>query len=138
MSSRNLAFRISVVVLALALAFSATAPGTAHAQAAALTSIAHTYSGTYTINGVTAPASFTLVRGIRGGYEATAKLGAKSYLATVTFGNGLLYVNIFRLDKNYNQVYIALISGTLSPDLTTITGNIDYLGRAGTVYLTAK
>lgn len=140
MFNRSLTIRFAVIVTLLVVAtLAVAAPEQAKAQVAALASPAHTYAGTYAVGGQNGTVSITLVRGIgRGMYEGTAKIDGKKYYSNEIFQNGVVYINIFRLDANYNQKIIATMQGTISPDFTTITGPFTLKGTVGTATLTAK
>lgn len=97
-----------------------------------------TYSGTYTLSsGATGPVGIQIARAIQGGWEGYAKLNGKQYSSNAVTST-VWYVNIFFLDKNYQQHVIATMTATLSPDQKTLSGPFVLNGVSGTATLTGK
>ncbi len=125
--------RRSLLIACTLLAVCALAlPWTAHAF------VYTTYSGSYALsNGATGPVGIQIARAIQGGWEGYAKLNGKQYSSNAVT-SGAWYINIFYLDRNYQQHVIATMTATLSADQKTLTGPFVLNGVSGTATLTGK
>ena len=132
--------RYFLSALAAVMLFAFSAPVTAQAQSPALASMAWSYSGKFSVGPRRGAVSFAVARGIRPGmWEGTAVLNGKQmYSNGIVQADGTMVVNFFTLDANYNQVQVASLTGTFSPDYVTIKGPFTYQGRVGQAALKAQ
>ena len=132
--------RLVLTILAALILSSVSAPLAVQAKPLALTSMAWNYSGSYSLGGRRGTVSFAVSRGIRPGmWEGTAVINGKSmYSNGITQTDGTMVVNFFTLDANFNQVPVATMCGTFSPDYLIFKGSFVMQGRTGTASLKAK
>jgi hypothetical protein len=134
--AKSIRFALSILLAAMLAAF--VMPVTAYAQSPAL--MAHSYSGSYRAGARRGTVSFTVTRGIRPGmWEGTAVLnGQQMYSNGISQADGSMIVNFFTLDANYNQIQIASMKGTFSPDSLTFSGPFTMKGKTGRASLKAQ
>jgi hypothetical protein len=98
--------------------------------------IDYTYSGSYTIDGVTKKLGLKLVKRYTFGYYINLWDAGKQYDGNLYAANGKTYINWFRYDAYYNQINVGTIVATASDDGNTLMGTVTKGAKTGTAILT--